>query len=143
MIGYKVIREGIAEALMGRFSKQYPIDDEVAFHVNGPAFLVNLVDSVHILEDRRQVHRRLSFDVVYLAPYGTSTEAVRSSGMEIAMCFQPFVSFVERTIVVDEVSVSYVNEDVHVIFELDFYDDLGINETYEPMQTLQFVVKNM
>ena len=44
---------------------------------------------------------------------------------------------------VDEVSVSYVNEDVHVIFELDFYDDLGINETYEPMQTLQFVVKNM
>lgn len=140
MISYKTIREGIADAIMQGF-RGWPIDDETAFHIEGPAFLVRLADNAHILDDRRHIRRQMDFNVVYLAPHETPVEEIMDTGLKLASLLQPTISFGGRHITVEDVSTTLVDEDFQVDFRLDFYDELREEEKYDYMQTLEFKIK--
>lgn len=139
MISYKSIREGIADAIMQGF-KSWPIDDETAFHIEGPAFLVRLADNAHILDDRRHIRRQMDFNVVYLAPHGTPVAEIMEDGLKLASCLQPTIAFEDREITVEDLSTTLVDEDFQVDFRLDFYDELRTAEPYDYMETLEFKI---
>lgn len=137
MISYKTIREGIADAILQGF-KSLPIDDETAFHIEGPAFLVRLADNAHILDDRRHVRRQMDFNVVYFAPHETPVEKIMDTGLKLAALFQPTISFGGRHITVEDVSTTLVDEDFQVDFRLDFFDEIREEEPYEYMEQMEF-----
>lgn len=137
MISYQTIREGIASTIMQGF-KDWPIDDETAFHIEGPSFLVRLVDNSHILDDRRHVRRQMDFNVVYFAPHETSVADIMDTGLRLAALLQPTIAFGDREITVEDVSTTLVDDDFQVDFRLDFYDELRAEEAYEYMEELTF-----
>lgn len=137
MISYRTIREGIASTILKEF-KGWPIDDEQAFHLEGPAILVRLVDSSHVVEDARTVRRQMDFNVVYLAPHRTPTAQIYDTGLRLASLLQPHIAFGGRVITVEDVSTRLVGEDFQIDFGLDFYDALREEEACELMGELEF-----
>lgn len=140
MIDYKTIRAGIADAIMQAFAG-WPIDDEAAFHIEGPSFLIRLADNMHSLDDKRHIRRQMDFNVVYFAPHGTPTGEIVNDGLQLASVLQPTISFGGRQITVYDVSTTLVDEDFQVDFRLDFHDELLTEEPYDYMETLEFKIQ--
>lgn len=145
MISYKAIREGIASSILRHEKiKNVLIDDEMAYRVGEPAVLVQMVESYHELFSKTQVRRSLDFNLVYLAPIGTPTAEILSTGLDIVAALQPVIEFDGRAITVGEVTGGLVENDFHdfqISFTLDFFDQLANNESYEFMHELSFRVE--
>ncbi|MBS5915504.1 MAG: hypothetical protein KIB49_01690 [Clostridiales bacterium] len=138
MISYRLIREGIARRIMGAFPAVI-IDDEDGRHLDGPAFLVRLADTMQDLDDDQCVHRVLAFNVVYLAPLGSSKEAIYEAGFRLAAALQPTIAFADREIPVYDLETRLVDADFQVDFTLDFFDRLQEGEEkIDYMQVLEF-----
>lgn len=142
MISYTAIREGIANSILEcKKIKDVMIDDETTYRINEPAILVHLVDAGHELFSKTQIRRTLDFNVVYLAPTGTPTWEIMSTGLDIVAALQPVVEFDGRAITVGDISGSLVGNDFQIGFTLDFFDQLENDESYEFMHELSFRVE--
>ena len=139
MISYKSIREGIASALMAGF-KTYPIDDETSFHLDGPSFLVHLVDNSQELANEGHVRRKMDFNVAYLAPVSASVAEVVDVGLKAASLLMPVIRFGGRAITVNELSTSRVDRDFIIDFRLDFYDEMDGLVDSPLMQDIEFTL---
>ena len=142
MISYKAIREGIAAGILRcKKIKDVLIDDEMTYRVGEPAILVHLVESYHELFSKTQVRRSLDFNVVYLAPAGTPTSEIMSTGLDIVAALQPVIEFDGRAITIGDVTGSLVDNDFQISFTIDFFDQLANDESYEFMNELSFRVE--
>ena len=141
MITYKCIREGIAGALLKGFeTEKWPIDDDLTFHLDGPAFMVHLVDNSQELANEGHTKRTMDFNVVYLPPAAASVESIVDVGLKAAGLLQPVIRFAGRAITVNELSTTMVDSDFMINFRLEFYDAFDGLVDPSLMHDLEFTI---
>lgn len=140
MITIDNIKQGIAKNIAKAYS-DLPITDEPQRHVEGAAFFVKMTSYNPSVFHKTQARRIYQFDVVYFAPINTPRYEIDSVGQRVAEEFMRPISFDGRHIYAKDLYTRLIDDDFHIIFNVDFFDEIKDAVTYEFMEQLEFCVE--
>lgn len=140
MITVDAIKQGIAKNISKAYS-DLPITDEPQRHVEGASFFVKMVRYNPTVLHTKQARRVYQFDIVYFAPINAQRHEIDSVGQRVSEEFMRPISFDGRHIYAKDLYTRLVDNDFHIIFNVDFFDEIKNTETYEVMEHLEFHVE--
>lgn len=140
MIDLSDIVQGIIDKL-ATVDKELEITDDSFENIIGDSIVVKVIDNLIDKHSPNIYKRQISGDIVYLATIDKKAHEIQSFGQKLMESLLDRVQVDNRYLMLHIKETRLVDKDYHIMFNIEFYDDLIIDKKKEYMNNMQIILK--